>query len=292
MDWLPEDHFVYFVLDVIEEFGLAAIENAIQEKDGRGNRPFDPRMMTALLICGYCAGIRSSRKIEQATYTDVAFRVLTGGLHPDHSAISEFRRVHQLAFRDVFFEVLQLCRAAGMVKLAHVALDGTKIEANASKHKAMSHSRMVKAESRLEEEVTRLLDEAEKVDREEDAKYGPGKRGDEIPEDLRRRESRLKKIREAKAALEAEAARTRALDLRDQESRANADAKKAPTPSASEKETRRAKRIADRAKASAEKAVELAKKRKDSASEELDWAYIAGTRSERAAALRRSNPGT
>ena len=181
MDWLPEDHFVYFVLDVIEEFGLAAIENAIQEKDGRGNRPFDPRMMIALLISRYCAGIRSSRKLEQATYTDVAFRVITGGLHPDHSAISEFRRVHQLAFRDVFLEVLRLCRAAGMVKLAHVALDGTKIEANASRHKAMSHARMVKTESRLEEEVARLLDEAEKVDREEDAKYGREKHANEIP---------------------------------------------------------------------------------------------------------------
>ena len=182
-DWLPEDHFVYFLLDVISELGLAPIEDAIQEKDGRGNRPFDPRMMVALLICGYCAGIRSSRKLEQATYTDVGFRVLTGGLHPDHSAISEFRRIHRLAFGDVFFEVLQLCKAAGMVKLAHVSLDGTKIEANASKHKAMSHSRMVKTEDHLKDEVARLLDEAESVDREEDAKYGPGKRADEIPAD-------------------------------------------------------------------------------------------------------------
>lgn len=285
MDWLPEDHFVYFVLDVIEEIDLAAIENAIQEKDGRGNRPFDPRMMAALLICGYCAGIRSSRKLEQATQTDVAFRVLTGGVHPDHTAISEFRRIHRAAFGSVFFEVLRLCRAAGMVKLSHVSLDGTKIEANASKHKAMSHSRMTKTEKQLQDEVARLLDEAEDVDRDEDAKYGPGKRGDEIPEDLRRRETRLKKIREAKAALEADAARARALNLQEQEKLATKAAEKA-TPAAKEKETRRAKRVADRAKAAAEKAVDLAKKRQAMALAKLDSAYVDGTRAEKIDAQR------
>ena len=284
-DWLPKDHLVYFILDVIEEIGLAAIEGAIQEKDGRGNRSFDPRMMLALLILGYCSGIRSSRKLEQATYTDVGFRVLTGGLHPDHSAISEFRRVHHVAFGEVFFDVLQLCKTAGMVKLAHVSLDGTKIEANASKHKAMSHSRMVKTDARLRAEVARLLDEAESVDREEDAKYGPGKRADEIPEELRTREGRLKKIREAKAALEAEAARTRALDLRDQEARANEEAKKA-TAASREKELRRAKRIAERATAAAEKAIELAKKRQAAAIAELDSADISGRRAERIVAQR------
>jgi transposase len=283
LDWLPEDHFVYFVLDVIEDLDLAAIEGAIQEKDGRGNRPFDPRMMVALLICGYCAGVRSSRKLEQATHTDVAFRVVTGGLHPDHTAICDFRRIHRLAFGEVFVEVLRLCQAAGLVKLAHVSLDGTKIEANASRHKAMSHSRMVKTQARLEEEIARLLDEAESVDRDEDATYGPGKRGDEIPEDLRRRESRLRKIREAKAALEAEAARTRALDLREQEERAKEDAKAAP-PESNERKSRRARRIADRAKAAAEKARELAKKRQQDALDGLDSADLRGTCAEKVAA--------
>lgn len=285
MEWLPEDHFVYFVLDVIGEINLAAIEDVIQEKDGRGNRPFDPKMMVALLICGYCAGIRSSRKLEQATRTDVAFRVLTGGLHPDHSAISEFRRIHHRALGAFFLEVLRLCREAGLVKLAHVALDGTKIEANASKHKAMSHSRMVKTEARLKGEIDRLLEEAEQVDQEEDAKFGPGKRGDEIPEELRRRDTRLKKIREAKAALEAEAARTRALDLQKQEESAREAAKTAPAE-AKEKEARRADRIAERAKAAAEKARERAKKRQASALEEADRSAKEGTAAEKNAAQR------
>ncbi len=285
LDWLAKDHFVYFLLDVVEEMDLRTIENVIQEKDGRGNRPFDPRMMLAVLVYGYCVGVRSSRKLEQATHTDVAFRVLSGGEHPDHSAIAEFRRLHRPAMEPLFLEVLRLCQGAGLVKLGHVAFDGTKIEANASMHKAMSHSRMKKTESRLEAEVKKILDEAERIDREEDARYGVGKRGDELPAELTRREDRLKKIREVKAALEAEAARTRAQDLRDREKAAQDQAEKA-APGERETKARRAENAKTKAKAAADKARDLAKKREQAAAAEVERTAVAGTTAERVAARR------
>jgi transposase len=219
-EWLPEDHLVYFVLDVVAGLSLSVIEGAIQEKDPRGNRPFNPRMMVALLLYGYCVGVASSRKLERATHVDVAFRVLTGGLHPDHTAISEFRRVHLEALKGLFVQVLKLCQKAGLVKLGHVALDGTKVKANASKHKAMSHERMGKSEKQLQEEIQKLLEEAERVDAEEDERYGKDKRGDELPEELRRRTTRLEAIQRAKRGLEAEAAQARAEELKEQAERA------------------------------------------------------------------------
>jgi len=138
----------------------------------------------AVLLYGYCVGIASSRKLEKATHVDVAFRVLAGGAHPDHTAISEFRRVHLEALKELFIQVLQRCHEAGLVKLGHIALDGTKVQANASKHKAMSHERMGKSEKQLEAEIQKLLEEAERVDAEEDERYGKDKRGDELPEEL------------------------------------------------------------------------------------------------------------
>jgi hypothetical protein len=162
-------------------------------------------MMVTLLVYGYCVGKPSSRKIEKATYEDVAFRVLSGGAHPDHDCIAAFRKRHLRALSGLFMQVLRLCQKSGLVKLGHVSLDGTKIQANASKHKAMSYGRMSEAEKKLAEEIAKLLAEAERVDAEEDSRYGKGKRGDELPPELARRESRLKKIQEAKAALEAEA---------------------------------------------------------------------------------------
>ena len=162
-------------------------------------------MMVKLLLYGYCIGAASSRKIEQATYGDVAVRVLAGDQHPDHDSIAEFRKRHLAALADLFVQVLRLCQAAGLVKLGHVALDGTKVKANASKHKAMSYERMEETERRLEAEVHTLLEQAQQVDAAEDAQYGAGQRGDELPAELARRESRLAKIRAAKAALEAEA---------------------------------------------------------------------------------------
>jgi hypothetical protein len=162
-------------------------------------------MMVRLLIYGYCRGVASSRRMERATYEDVAFRYLAADEHPDHDTIARFRQEQLGSLSQLFVQVLRLCQQAGLVKLGHVALDGTKVKANASKHKAMSYERMGEAEKKLEEEVQALLAAAVRVDAEEDGKYGRGKRGDELPAELARRESRLAKIREAKAALEREA---------------------------------------------------------------------------------------
>ncbi len=213
LEWLREGHLAYFVLDVVGELDLSSIERAVQAKDPRGERPYDPRMMTALLVYGYAVGVASSRKIERATDEDVAFRVIAAGARPDHTRISEFRRTHLAALAGLFVQVLRLCQAAGLVKLGHVALDGTKVKANASKHKAMSYDRMQRSERELRAEVDRLLAEAEQADRDEDARFGPARRGDELPEELSRRESRLARIREAKRQLEAEASATRAREL-------------------------------------------------------------------------------
>ncbi len=211
-DWLPDDDLVFFVQDVVASLDLGAICKAYDASRG-GAPPFHPRLMTALLLYAYCVGVASSRRIERATWESVPFRVLTADQHPDHATIAEFRRRHLVALSGLFTQILALCREAGLVKLGHVALDGTKVRANASKHKAMSYERMEKAEAELQAEVDRLLAEAERVDAEEDAAFGKGRRGDELPEGLRRRASRLEKIREAKAALEAEA-RERAAEER------------------------------------------------------------------------------
>ena len=166
---------------------------------------YQPSMMVRLLLYGYCQGVVSSRKIEKATHEDVAFRYLAADTHPDHDTIAGFRKRHLEALAGLFAQALRLCAKAGLVKLGHVAIDGTKIKANASKHKAMSYERMNETELRLRQEVEELLRRAEETDAAEDAQYGKGKRGDELPAELARRESRLAKIREAKAALEQEA---------------------------------------------------------------------------------------
>jgi transposase len=204
-EWLPEDHLALFVSDVIDSLELSAIFHAYEQGDGRGQPPYDPALMVKLLVYAYCTGKPSSRKIERATYEEVTYRVLAADQHPDHASIAEFRRRHLQALAGLFLQVLRLCQAAGLVKLGHVALDGTKLKANASKHKAMSYGRMAGAEQKLEEEVQKLLEEAQMADAAEDARYGKGKGGDELPMELARRESRLRKIREAKAALEQEA---------------------------------------------------------------------------------------
>ena len=204
-DWLPEGHLARFVAEVVEALDLSAIYAKYAAGDGRGLAAYDPRMIVRVLIYGYCRGVASSRRMERATYEDVAFRYLAADQHPDHDTIAAFRQEHLAHLAQLFVQVLQLCQRAGLVKLGHVALDGTKIQANASKHKAMSYERMEKAEKELEAEVQALLAEAARVDAEEDGKYGKGKRGDELPAELARREKRLEKIREAKAALEREA---------------------------------------------------------------------------------------
>lgn len=228
-DWLPEGHLVYFLLDVVEGLDLSAIDQVYQKKDPRGERPWNPRMMVALLLYGYCLGVRSSRRLEKATYEDVAFRVLTGGTHPDHSSIADFRKTHLDAISALFLEILRLCEKAGIVKLGRVALDGTKMKANASKHKAMSHLRMKQREAELRAEIAAMLKEAGVEDTKEDAIHGRDNRGDELPEALRRRQERLRRIDEAKAALEAEAKAARDHELAEREA-SRRDPPDAPAP--------------------------------------------------------------
>ena len=204
-DWLPEKHLARFVADVVETLDLSALYRSYDERDGRGQAAYHPVMMVRLLLYGYCLGVSSSRQIERKSYEDVAFRYLSADEHPDHSTLSEFRKRHLSALAGLFLQALQLCQKAGLVKLGHVAIDGTKLQANASKHKAMSYGRMSEAEQKLQAEVAELLRRAEEADAAEDARFGKGQRGDELPEELARRESRIRKIRAAKAELEAEA---------------------------------------------------------------------------------------
>ncbi len=203
-DWLPDGHLAHFVSDVVDTLDLSSIFESY-EGGLRGQPPYHPAMMVKLLFYAYCMGKPSSRKIERATFEDVAYRMLAGDQHPDHDTIASFRKRHLVALAGLFMQVLELCKEAGLVKLGHVALDGTKVKANASKHKAMSYDRMSKAEQKLVQEIEALLARAEEVDRAEDERYGKGVRPDELPAELARRESRLNKIREAKAALEQEA---------------------------------------------------------------------------------------
>ena len=194
-----------FVLDVVSALDLSAIYRSYQDKDGRGQAAYAPEMMVRVLLYGYARGVYSSRKIQARTFEDVAFRYLSGDQHPDHATIAEFRKRHLEALSGLFTQALLLCSEAGLVKLGHVSIDGTKIKANASKHKAMSYKHMNETEARLKQEIDGLLAAAEKMDAEEDAQYGKDRQGDELPEELSRRQSRLKKIGEAKAAMEQEA---------------------------------------------------------------------------------------
>ena len=204
-DWLPEKHLARFLVDVVETLDLSAIYASYEAKDGRGQAAYAPEMMVRLLLYGYCVGVYSSRKIETRTYEDLGFRYLSADEHPDHDTIADFRKRHLDALAGLFTQALLLCEKAGLVKLGHVAIDGTKIKANASKHKAMSYDRMGETEQRLKQEIDALLKQADEADAAEDAQYGKGKRGDELPLELSRRETRLAKLQNAKAELEQEA---------------------------------------------------------------------------------------
>ena len=204
-EWLRPDHLALYVSDVVDSLDLSGILKVYEEGDGRGRPPYHPAMMVKLLIYGYCTGKMSSRKLEQATHDDVPFRVLSCNQQPDHDSIAGFRKRHLPELGQLFVQVLQLCERAGLVKLGHVAIDGTKIKANASKYQSLSYARMKNEEQELAAEVERLLDEAQRIDEEEDELYGPGKRGDELPEELRNPETRLARIRSLIAELEAEA---------------------------------------------------------------------------------------
>lgn len=214
LDWLPPTHPVYFILDVVEQLDLSAIDARLQAKDHRGQRPYSPRMMTALLLYAYCMGVFSSRRIARATHEDIAFRILCGGEHPFFTTINQFRLEHLEALKGLFLDVLKLCRRAGLVRLGHVSLDGSKVRANASKHKAMSYDRMLADEKKLAAEIQELLARAQQQDDEEDARLGEVEAEEDLPSELARREARLCRILEAKAALEAEAAEARAEQLR------------------------------------------------------------------------------
>lgn len=202
-DWVPEKHLARFVGDVVDGLDLSVIEDAYDEE--RGYPPYHPRMMVKVLLYAYATGTYSSRRMEAKLQDRVAFRFLAAGNEPDFRTISDFRKRHGEALSELFGQVLRLCRKAGLVKLGRVAVDGTKIQANASKHKAMSYGRMKSTEAVLQREADELLRRAEQADEDEDRRYGKDKRGDELPEELAHRESRLKKIREAMAALKAEA---------------------------------------------------------------------------------------
>jgi transposase/IS5 family transposase len=219
MEWLPPKHLAYFVLDVVEQLNLGEIEQEVQKKDHRGERPYAIGMMTGLLMYGYSVGVFSSRRIARATHEDVAFRVISGGQHPHFTTINQFRLDHGEALGRLFVEVLRLCQESGLVKLGMVALDGAKIKAAASKHKAMSYKRMNEEEKRIQEQVAELLRRADEADREDDARYGVGQDEEDLPAELARRDTRLKRLREAKAALEKKAAEGRAEELREQAER-------------------------------------------------------------------------
>lgn len=205
-EWLPEDHLAYFVSDLVDDLNLSEIE-AVYEDEERGQPPYHPCMMAKVLIYAYCIGVFASRRIEKRLVEDVAFRILAAGNTPDFRTLSDFRKIHRKAVEGLFEQVLRLALKAGAMKLGRVAIDGSKLKANASKHKAMSYGRMKEKERQLREEVRRLLSEADRQDQAEDARYGKDRTEDELPQDLRRRESRLQRIRQARKALEEEARR-------------------------------------------------------------------------------------
>jgi transposase len=211
-EWVPEGDLAHLISDLVElgTLDLSPIYAGYEEE--RGFPPYDPRLMVKLLLYGYAAGVVSSRKLERATYRDVAVRMLCADQHPDYRSIARFRKRHLQALGELFVQTLRLCKQAGLVELGMLALDGTKLRANASRHKAMSYERMAKGEAQLEAEVAAiranvraLFEEAEALDAAEDERYGLDRRGDELPDGLQRRERRLQRIREAKQALEEEA---------------------------------------------------------------------------------------
>src|SRR6266699_4630854 len=219
-EWLPENHLVYFVGEVVDQLDLSAI-HAVYQKETRGQPPYDPSLMTKLLVYGYCTGVFSSRRIQKRLGEDVPFKVLAAGNQPDFRTISDFRKIHIETLQNLFEQVLAMALECGAIKLGRVSLDGTKLKANASKHKAMSYGRMKEKQQQLKEEVKQLLAAAEAADEAEDRQYG-SRRGDELPEELQRRETRLAKIKEAKRVLE-----QRARDQATAEGQSAAEAKRA-----------------------------------------------------------------
>lgn len=207
-DWLPEGHLAYFIADAIDALDLSAF-HVRYHGDGRRNQPFDPAMMVKVLVYGYSTGVVSSRQMVKRIAEDVAFRVLAAGNEPAHRTVREFRQLHGAELTRLFVQVVRVAAEAGLVKLGRLGIDGTKLRANASKHKAMSYGRMQAEEARLTSEIAALLKQAEARDVEEDREFGKDATGDELPTELRRRETRLATIQAAKKRLES---RQRELD--------------------------------------------------------------------------------
>ena len=200
-DWLAEDHLSYFISDAVDAMDLSAFEQRYGS-EGPGNQAFDPRMMVKVLIYGYATGVFSSRKIAVKLTDDVAFRMLGAENFPAHRTISDFRKQHLEEFGNLFVQVVRMAREAGLVKMGTVAVDGTKMRANASKRKAMSYERMKKQETELGEQIRDLVNRARTIDEEEDQRYGKDRRGDELPEGLATRKKRLATIQAAMKRLE------------------------------------------------------------------------------------------
>ena len=206
-DWLPENHLARFIADVTNELDLSAIYAQYGRQDGRGLSAYHPLLLTRLLLYGYCVGVTSSRRIERATYDDVAFRYLAADQHPDHDTIAAFRQQHLEALASLFVQALRLCQKAGLVKLGNVAIDGTKIMANASTRRSVSYQKLTEREQYWKDTVERLLTEAQRTDEEEDQRWGKGQPADPLPPELTHAQSRLERLRQAKAELEREAQR-------------------------------------------------------------------------------------
>ncbi|WP_442951388.1 IS1182 family transposase [Paenarthrobacter sp. Z7-10] len=204
-EWLPQGHLARFIAELVDhELDLDRFYKSYAK--AKGQPPYDPRLMLRIVLYGYCVGVRSSREIERACTDVVAFRWLAAQQGPDFRSIGRFRERHLAALANVFLQALQLCQAAGMVSLGRVALDGTKVRANASRHKAMSYARLTSKQKVLAEEISALMEEAKTVDADEDARFGPGKRGDELPAELANREARAAAMAVARASMEEEAA--------------------------------------------------------------------------------------
>jgi transposase len=229
--WLSDDHLALFVLELVRDLDLRPIERAIHAKDPRGERPYDPRMMVALWLYAYAVGVHSSRRVARAIVERVDFRVIAGDNRPVWTTLGRFRKNHREAFKHLFVEVLRLCDRMGLVGLGHVAIDGTKVKADASKHKAMSYDRMTREEARLAEEIEALLAASDAVDEEETVRFGDGDGGLGVPSELKRRQDRLARIRQAREALEKEAAEERAETLRQNAANKRIAADARPNPS-------------------------------------------------------------
>lgn len=204
-DWLPEGHLARFIADVMNEIDLSAIYAKYERSDPRGLSAYHPLLLVRLLLYGYCVGLTSSRRIEKATYDDVAFRYLAADQHPDHDTIASFRQENMKELAALFMQVLRLCQKAGLVKLGNVAIDGTKMMANASTRRSVPYAKLSEREQHWQETVARLLREAQQKDQEEDARYGKGQAADGLPAELANAQSRLQRIQQAKAELEQEA---------------------------------------------------------------------------------------